>query len=144
MDLKSKCLQLLKRVYGPEAVFREGQFEAIEATLHHKRTLVVQKTGWGKSLIYFMSTKLLRSEGNGVTLVVSPLLELMNNQIEAAEKFDLKCSILNSTIKDTDERKQILNNLKNGSIDIFFTTPETLFGNELQEIIQVKDIKTFK
>lgn len=143
MDLKSKCLQLLRRVYGPEAAFREGQFEAIEATLHHKRTLVVQKTGWGKSLVYFMSTKLLRSDGNGVTLVVSPLLELMNNQIEAAEKFDLKCSILNSTIKDTDERTQILNNLKNGSIDIFFTTPETLFGNELQEIISDISIGLF-
>ncbi len=87
MDLKSKSLQLLKHAYGPKAVFREGQFEAIEATLHHKRTLVVQKTGWGKSLIYFISTKLLRSDGKGITLVVSPLLELMNNQIESAAKF---------------------------------------------------------
>ena len=104
MDLKTKSLQLLKHAYGPQATFREGQFEAIESTLQHKRTLVVQKTGWGKSLIYFISAKLLRQDGKGMTFVVSPLLELMNNQIEAAKKFNLKCSVLNSTIKDTAER----------------------------------------
>lgn len=135
MDLKTKSLQLLKHAYGSQATFREGQFEAIEATLQHKRTLVVQKTGWGKSLIYFISAKLLRQDGKGMTFVVSPLLELMNNQIEAAKKFNLKCSVLNSTIKDTAERAKILDDLKNGCIDIFFTTPETLFGGELQEII---------
>lgn len=143
MDLKTRSLQLLKYAYGPKAEFREGQFEAIEATLCHKRTLVVQKTGWGKSLVYFVSTKLLRQDGKGTTFVISPLLELMNNQIEAAKKFDLKCSILNSTIKDVHERTQILTDLKNGSIDVFFTTPETLFSEELQEIISDVPIDLF-
>ena len=77
-----------------------GQYEAIEATMTKRRTLVVPRTGWGKSLVYFICTKLMRSEHRGVTLVVSPLLVLMENQMEAAEKMGLWCDVLNSTVKD--------------------------------------------
>ena len=58
MDIREKAYEILFKLYGTKAEFRSGQFEAIEATLSHKRTLVVQKTGWGKSLVYFLSTKL--------------------------------------------------------------------------------------
>ena len=78
MDVKHQAELILKEAYGQEACFREGQLEAIEATLTNKRTLVVQKTGWGKSIIYFIATKVIRQSGGGVTLIISPLLELMN------------------------------------------------------------------
>ena len=95
-----KATAALIRMYGATASFRDGQYEAIEATLMNKRTLVVQKTGWGKSLVYFVCTKLLRDAEKGVTVVVSPLLVLMKNQIEAAEKMGLVCDVLNSTVVD--------------------------------------------
>ena len=82
--LYTKALTIIRALYGEDATFREGQYEAIEATLTHHRTLVVQKTGWGKSLVYFVCTKLLRDQGHGVTMVVSPLLVLMENQLAAA------------------------------------------------------------
>ena len=90
---------VLKKVYAresPNPAFREGQYEAIEATLTRKRVLVVQKTGWGKSLVYFISTKINRQQGKGVTLIISPLLVLMENRIDAAKKMDLKCGVINS------------------------------------------------
>lgn len=57
--------QILKALYGPNARFRDGQYEAIEAVMTRKRVLVVQRTGWGKSLVYFVCTKLMRKEGKG-------------------------------------------------------------------------------
>ena len=122
---------LLKGVYGPDAMFREGQYEAIEATMKHKRTLVVQKTGWGKSLVYFICAKLMRSQGKGMTLVISPLLSLMDNQVETARGIGLDCATLNSRVRDKDERLQILERAEEGKIDILFTTPETLLSNEV-------------
>ena len=78
-------MALLRTATGSEtATFREGQWEAIEAVLRGERLLVVQRTGWGKSLVYFLATRLLRDRGAGPTLLISPLLSLMRNQIEAA------------------------------------------------------------
>ena len=71
----------LRQAYGKNAEFREGQLEAIMAVLQGKRVFVVQKTGWGKSIIYFLSTKILRDKGRGLTIIISPLLALMNNQL---------------------------------------------------------------
>lgn len=99
-QIHTRASGILRCLYGPDAVFRDGQYEAIEATLTHKRTLVVQRTGWGKSLVYFICTKLLREQHRGVTMVVSPLLVLMENQLEAAEKMGLRCDALNSAAKD--------------------------------------------
>lgn len=76
-DIRTKAEQALHEFIGEGTNFRPGQYEAIEATLTNKRTLVVQRTGWGKSMVYFVCTKLLRSEGKGITLIVSPLLALM-------------------------------------------------------------------
>ena len=84
---------IISELYGPEAEFRDGQYEAIEAVMTHKRVLVVQRTGWGKSLVYFVCTKLMREENKGVTMVVSPLLVLMENQIEAATRMVLECDV---------------------------------------------------
>lgn len=99
-ELFRQAYVVLTSLYGSDAAFRDGQYEAIEATMVHHRTLVVQRTGWGKSLVYFIATKLLRSNRGGVTLVVSPLLALMQNQMEAAETIGLRCEALNSTVSN--------------------------------------------
>ena len=132
-----EALNIIKKLYGDYADFREGQYEAIEATLLHHRTLVVQKTGWGKSLVYFACTKILRNQQKGVTIVVSPLLVLMENQVEAAEKLGLKCETLNSSVKD--RRSEIMDELINDELDMLLVTPETLFKDDIQN--NLKNIK---
>jgi ATP-dependent DNA helicase RecQ len=72
----------LTQVLGLEAQFRDGQWEAIEAlVVKRQRVLVVERTGWGKSLVYFLATRLLREHGAGTTILISPLLSLIRNQI---------------------------------------------------------------
>ncbi len=129
-QLYAHAQELLRGLYGEGAVFRDGQYEAIEATLTHRRTLVVQRTGWGKSLVCFLSTKLLRAEGRGVTLVVSPLLVLMQNQLAAASGLGLRCEVLNSTVRD--RLPAILDALKRGELDLVLVTPETLLRDPVQ------------
>ena len=123
--------ELLTQLYGEDAVFRDGQYEAIETALTQHRTLVVQRTGWGKSLVYFMCTKLLRRRGKGITLVVSPLLVLMQNQMEAAQGLGLTCAQLNSRTKK--DQENILSRMAAGQLDLVFVTPETLFQGAVQE-----------
>lgn len=136
-DILARSTTILHALYGPDAAFREGQYEAIEATMTQNRTLVVQRTGWGKSLVYFICTKLMREQGRGVTIVVSPLLVLMENQIEAAEKMGLRCDVLNSTTKE--RRGDILRTLEQDELDLILVTPETLFTDEIQA--KLKDIR---
>ena len=137
VDIRNKAERIIYSLYGENAEFRDGQYEAIEATLTQKRTLVVQRTGWGKSLVYFICTKFMREQYRGVTMVISPLLVLMDNQIEAAEKLGLKCDALNSSVKD--RRKDIISSLENDELDMIFVTPETLFSADVQE--HLKNIK---
>jgi len=133
----AESVSILKRIYGENAMFRAGQYEAIEATMTQKRTLVVQRTGWGKSLVYFVCTKLIREQDKGITLVVSPLLTLMQNQIEAANELGLACDMLNSQTKE--RRTEILQAMSAGAIDLVLVTPETLFSQDVQD--KLKDIK---
>ena len=84
----------------PAAEFRDGQWECIEALLHKQRMLVVQRTGWGKSMVYFLVTRMLRDAGEGFTLLISPLLSLMRNQIQAAERIGIRAETINSTNLD--------------------------------------------
>ena len=129
-QIYNEASAILRSLYGESACFRDGQYEAIEATLLNRRTLVVQRTGWGKSLVYFACTKLLRNRGAGTTFVVSPLLVLMQNQIEAAERMGLRCEALNSQTKD--RREEVLSGIIDGEIDLVLVTPETLFTNDVQ------------
>ncbi len=137
IEIEKRSHEILKNLYGNSAKFRAGQLEAITATLTKKRTLVVQKTGWGKSLVYFLSTKILREQGCGVTLIVSPLLVLMENQSQAASKLNLRCDMLNYTTKKRHD--EIIQILKNDQLDIIFITPETLFKSKIQAAL--KEIK---
>lgn len=139
--LYSYSYGLLKSIYGEKAAFREGQYEAIEATMTNRRTLVVQRTGWGKSLVYFMCTKMFRKMNRGFTMVISPLLVLMENQAEMAKALGIRCDVLNSTVKD--RRGEILQALSNNELDLIFVTPETLFNDEVQAKIPEFNIGLF-
>lgn len=136
-DVFTRAEKIIKTLYGDNAEFRDGQYEAIEAVMTKNRVLVVQRTGWGKSLVYFACTKLLREQRRGVTLVVSPLLILMENQLEAAKRLGLNCDVLNSRVKE--RREEILGKLVNDKLDLLLITPETLFGNDVQS--RLKDVK---
>src|SRR3954449_12554029 len=90
-DLDTRAAELLRDLAGSEATFREHQLEAIRDLVDDRaRVLCVQRTGWGKSAVYFLATALLRERGAGPTLIVSPLLALMRNQIAAAERLGLR------------------------------------------------------
>jgi len=129
-NMKSELI----KAYGSSAEFREGQEDAIATILTKKRALVVQKTGWGKSLIYFLSTKILRDQGAGVTIVISPLLALMNNQIDSAERFGLQAATINSG--NIDEWENVKDRIISDEIDILFISPERLANESFnQEIL---------
>ncbi|MFI3251528.1 MAG: RecQ family ATP-dependent DNA helicase [bacterium] len=140
-EIFKEASNALKQLYGENASFREDQYEAIEAVVLGKRTLVVQKTGWGKSLVYFIATKLLKRRNNGITLVVSPLLALMENQYNAAIKLGLKTEVFNSTSKD--RKESILNDLDNNNLDLLLITPETLFTNDFKQRLFNLNISCF-
>lgn len=90
------ALKYLKQMLGEDAVFREGQWEAIHLAISNKKALIVQQTGWGKSIVYFIITKILRCSGKGPTILISPLLSLMRDQIDSASRlgitvYQIKC-----------------------------------------------------
>ena len=108
-----------------DASFRDGQEDAIRHIVDGKgRLLVVQKTGWGKSFVYFIATKLLRESGAGPALLISPLLALMRNQITAAERMGVRAATINSD--NMDEWTQVEGKLAKGEIDILLISPERL------------------
>ena len=117
--------ELLQQMLGDQAVFRSGQWEAIELiTVNKGRALVVQRTGWGKSIVYFLATRLLREQGAGPTLLVSPLLSLMRNQLVMAERIGLSAQTINSSNRD--EWQSIERDLEEGCCDILLISPERL------------------
>lgn len=131
----AESLALLRKALANEsAEFRDGQFEAIDALANRrKRLLVVQRTGWGKSFVYFIATRLLRDRGRGPTLIVSPLLALMRNQIQAAERLDLRAHTINST--NPGEWAEIARALKEDRVDILLISPERLANEDFLENI---------
>lgn len=116
---------LLRTMLGNHATFRPDQWEAIERLVHHQqRILLVQPTGWGKSIVYFLATKLLREQGRGPTLLISPLLALMRNQIQMAEKIGIRAATINSA--NHDEWGKIEADLQRNAVDILLISPERL------------------
>lgn len=116
----------LRRLVGhDEADFREGQFEAIEALVADRsRVLVVQRTGWGKSAVYFVATALRRAEGAGPTLIVSPLLALMRDQVAAAGRAGIRAVTMNSAnAQDWDDVREAL---VRDEVDVLLVSPERL------------------
>jgi ATP-dependent DNA helicase RecQ len=117
--------ELLERLVGPGARFREHQREAIADLVDRRaRVLCVQRTGWGKSAVYFIANALLRARGAGPALIVSPLLALMRNQIAAAERLDIRAHTINSTNRDAWEEVREL--LAADTVDLLLISPERL------------------
>ena len=125
MHQPDRLTQHLQTMLGPDATFREGQREAIEAVATDgRRALVVQRTGWGKSLVYWIATRIRRDEGRGPTLIISPLLALMRNQIAMAGRLGLRAATINSG--NVDEWTAIHDGLAADAIDVLLISPERL------------------
>jgi ATP-dependent DNA helicase RecQ len=122
----ARSIELLRLGSGvAHATFRNGQEDAIRHVVEGRgRLLVVQKTGWGKSFVYFIATKLLREAGDGPALLISPLLALMRNQIAAAERMGVRAATINSD--NQDEWTEIEAGLGRNEIDILLISPERL------------------
>lgn len=131
----SRALDLLRIGSGRnEAAFRDGQEEAIRHVVEGRgRLLVVQKTGWGKSFVYFIATRLLREAGAGPAILVSPLLSLMRNQIAAAERMGVRATTINST--NTDEWQKVAKQVTQNEVDILLISPERLASARFLETV---------
>jgi len=130
--MKLNALRLLRQSLDTaDAQFREGQWESIDAVLRGRKLLVVERTGWGKSMVYFLATRLLRERGTGPTLLISPLLSLMRNQLLAAKRLGIRAATINSS--NTDEWKEIEKELFADKIDILMISPERLANEEFRD-----------
>jgi ATP-dependent DNA helicase RecQ len=124
-SVDERAQELLRALAGPDATFREHQLEAVrDLAEDHARVLCVQRTGWGKSAVYFVATALLRERGAGPTLIVSPLLALMRNQVAAAERLGLRAHTINSTNRDA--WGEIQGHLDRDDVDLLLVSPERL------------------
>ena len=125
-DVRREAERHLRALVGSEgAVLRDDQWTAIEAlAVDRRRALVVQRTGWGKSAVYFVATLLLRAQGAGPTVIVSPLLALMRNQIAAAERAGIRAVTINST--NIEAWEPIQDQIRAGEVDVLLVSPERL------------------
>ena len=124
--LRTEADAILRRLVGrPDAIWREDQWAAVEALVAgRRRALVVQRTGWGKSAVYFVATALLRARGAGPTVIVSPLLALMRNQVDAARAAGIAAETINSA--NVTEWDAIRERVAAGEIDVLLVSPERL------------------
>ena len=125
-DVRADAERHLRALVGrDDAVLHDDQWAAIEAlVVDRRRALVVQRTGWGKSAVYFVATLLLRTEGAGPTVIVSPLLALMRNQIAAAERAGIRAVTINST--NSEQWEEIQTAVRAGDVDVLLVSPERL------------------
>lgn len=127
-----EALGHLRRLTGdPTSDFRDQQLEVIHRLVaERQRVLLVQRTGWGKSAVYFIATRMLRDRGGGPTLLVSPLLALMRNQIDAAERMGVRAVTVNST--NSDEWEQVFASVAAGDVDLLLISPERLANQKFR------------
>jgi ATP-dependent DNA helicase RecQ len=131
-DLRAQAEETLTRLAGAGARLREDQWNAIHALVaQRRRALVVQRTGWGKSAVYFVATALLRAEGAGPTVIVSPLLALMRNQIEAAERAGIRAVTVNSA--NTADWERTYAAVDAGDVDVLLVSPERLNNPDFRD-----------
>ena len=125
-DTRAAALEILRNLVGrDDADFHEGQFEAIETLVdQRRRALVVQRTGWGKSAVYFVATLLLRRQGAGPTILVSPLLALMRDQVAAAARAGVRAVSINSA--NPHEWAEVQQQLQDDEVDVLLVSPERL------------------
>ena len=133
---RNRALELLRvGTDMADAEFRSGQEEAIRHLIEGRgKLLVVQRTGWGKSFVYFISAKLIKEAGGGPTLLISPLLSLMRNQIAAAVRMGVHAVTINSS--NVDEWEDAKTQLLSGSVDVLLVSPERLANeNFLRQVL---------
>src|SRR5208337_501435 len=124
-DLRAAAEAHLRALAGEHARLRDDQWTAIRALVaERRRALVVQRTGWGKSAVYFVATALLRAAGSGPTVIVSPLLALMRNQVEAAARAGIRARTINSA--NTEEWQALYAEVAAGQADVLLVSPERL------------------
>src|SRR6478736_6683835 len=128
----AEATEALHRLVGREADFRPGQLEAIEALVaERRRVLVVQRTGWGKSAVYIVATALLRAAGAGPTVIVSPLLALMRDQVAAAERAGIRAVTMNSA--NAEDWADVARALAADEVDLLLVSPERLNNPRFRE-----------
>jgi ATP-dependent DNA helicase RecQ len=133
-DEAGRCLRALA---GDHARLRDDQWTAIRAlVVERRRALVVQRTGWGKSAVYFVATALLRARGAGPTVIVSPLLALMRNQIDAADRAGIHARTINSA--NTDEWEPVYAEVESGAVDVLLVSPERLNNPDFRDLVLPK------
>ncbi|MGW1167491.1 RecQ family ATP-dependent DNA helicase [Streptomyces sp. NPDC002550] len=139
-DLRAQADAVLARLVGDAtgaARLREDQWRAIEALVaERRRALVVQRTGWGKSAVYFVATSLLRARGSGPTVIVSPLLALMRNQVEAAARAGIHARTINSS--NTEEWDAVQAEIAAGQVDVLLVSPERLNNPDFRDRVLPK------
>ena len=129
MDLDRAKILLESATGNPKARFRDGQWEAIDALVNQRRKLlVVQRTGWGKSQVYFISARIFRDQGLGPIIILSPLLALMRNQIESAQGLKLVIETINSTNRQ--DWEDLTEKVRNNQVDCLLISPERLANEE--------------
>lgn len=134
MDKNSAESLLKTALANSNARFREGQWEAIDGLVNRRqKLLVVERTGWGKSSVYFISAKIFRDRGLGPTIIVSPLLALMRNQIDSARRLGIKAETINST--NTYYWDEVKGRLLNNKIDCLLISPERLANDKFVETV---------
>src|SRR6266568_116482 len=136
-DLRADAERCLRALAGERARLRADQWTAIRAlVVDRRRALVVQRTGWGKSAVYFVATRLLRERGAGPTVIVSPLLALMRNQIAAAERAGIRARTINSAnIEDWDK---IHAEIEAGVVAVLLVSPARLNNPDFRDLIMPK------
>ncbi|MGW4586020.1 RecQ family ATP-dependent DNA helicase [Amycolatopsis thermoflava] len=135
--LRERAETLLRALAGDGATLRDDQWTAIEALVaHHRRALVVQRTGWGKSAVYFLATALLRERGAGPTVIISPLLALMRNQIAAAGRAGIHAATMNSA--NQQEWDDVQARIAAGEIDVLLVSPERLNNPDFRDTVLPK------
>ena len=132
-ETRAAALEILRTLVGTDAAdFHDGQYEAIETLVERRRrALVVQRTGWGKSAVYFVATLLLRRQGAGPTILVSPLLALMRDQIAAAARAGVRAVAINSS--NVHEWTDVLAQLERDEVDVLLVSPERLNNPSFRE-----------
>ncbi|MFI7409793.1 RecQ family ATP-dependent DNA helicase [Streptomyces sp. NPDC049627] len=135
LELRAEADAILAELVGAaggSARLREDQWQAVAALVEERRrALVVQRTGWGKSAVYFVATALLRRRGSGPTVIVSPLLALMRNQVEAAERAGIRARTINSA--NPEEWELIYGEVERGETDVLLVSPERLNSVDFRE-----------
>jgi ATP-dependent DNA helicase RecQ len=140
-ELRAAAEAHLRALAGDHARLRDDQWTAVRALVaERRRALVVQRTGWGKSAVYFVATALLRAGGAGPTVIVSPLLALMRNQVDAAARAGIHARTINSA--NLEEWEQVHAEIRDGAVDVLLVSPERLNNPGFRDNVLPRLVRT--